>query len=144
MNILRSFSVVAALCLTSAAYAQSQIPSMRVAAASPSNVDSGMRVKSRSGDLLGTVASIVPGHSNSEGYVVIANPQGIATPVPYGTASALVQHGALVVDKSRFLNAPKVQEYQTEDGSSTVWEQKADQYWKPYAMSSDQTSGVLR
>jgi hypothetical protein len=163
MNTFRSFSVLAALSLVGAAAAQTPVaptnnPSasvttptpnpeldgastvqrsgtLHMAAASPGNVDAGMRVKSPSGDLLGTVASIVPGTSNSEGYVVIANPQGLATPMPYGTASAMVQHDTLVVDKARFLKAPKVQDDQTEDGSRTVWERKADQYWKPSATS---------
>jgi hypothetical protein len=90
-----------------------------------------MVVKSPSGDVLGTVATVVPSDSNtSEGYVVIAGAHGAATPVPYSTASSHVSHDALVVDKARFLNAPKVQQYQTEDGSSTVWQQKADHYWK--------------
>jgi len=123
---LRSFSVLAALSLAGAAYGQ-----IDVATAVGGNVEHGMLVKSPSGDVLGTVASIVPGESNkSEGYVVVAGPQGAATPLPYSQASARVKHDSLVVDKSRFLNAPKVQQYQTEDGSSTVWEQKADEYWK--------------
>lgn len=115
----------------------------RMAAAAPGNVDSGMRVKSASGDLLGTVASIIPGESGKEGYVVIADLQGIATPVPYRAASAMVQHDMLVVDKSRFANAPKVQQYQTEDGPSAVWEKKADSYWKQAAATgSEEDSGV--
>jgi hypothetical protein len=100
MNAARSFSVVAALCLTGAAYAQIQVappnaPSasvttptpnpeldgastsqrqgpvverhdaMRMAAASTASVDYGMQVKSPSGDVLGTVASIVPGHATT-------------------------------------------------------------------------------
>ena len=56
----------------------------------------------------------------------------------------MVRHDAIVLDKSRFAKAPKVQQYQTEDGSSTVWEQKANDYWKRNANSSDQTSGVRR
>ncbi len=159
MNTVRSFSVLAAMCLTGAAYAQSPAQmapdtpsplvttptpnpeldgassaqrsgSTRMAAAAPRNIDSGMQVKSPSGDLLGTVASIVPGNSRSDGYVVIADPEGIAIPVPYSTASSMVRRDTLVLDKSRFVNAPKVQQYQTEDGSSTVWERKADNYWK--------------
>lgn len=90
-----------------------------------------MLVKSPSGDILGTVATVIPSDSDSsDGYVVIAGARGAATPLPYSTASSHVSHDALVVDKARFLNAPKVQQYQTEDGSSNVWQQKADQYWK--------------
>ena len=173
MTTLRSFSVLAALCISGPAYAQSQAPmapdtpsasvlnptpnpeldgastaqrhgTLRLVTASPGNIDSGMQVKSPSGDLLGTVASIIPGNSHNEGYVVIAGPEGTATPLPYGTASSMVRSDAIVLDKARFLKAPKVQQYQTEDGSSTVWEQKANDYWKRNANSSDQTSGVRR
>lgn len=159
MNTFRSFTVLAAVCVAGAAYAQrppemapdTPSPSVlnptpnpeldgastaprdgriRMVAASPGNIDSGMRVKSTSGDLLGTVASIIPGNSHNEGYVVIANSEGVATPLPYGTASSMVRRDTIVLDKARFVNAPKVQQYQTEDGSSTVWEEKAESYWK--------------
>ena len=123
MGTLRNLSVLAALSLAGAAYGQT--PS------AGGNVESGMLVKSPSGDVLGTVVSIVPSDTNSsDGFVVIAGAKGAAIPLPYSTASSHVQHDALVVDKSRLLNAPKVQQYQAEDGSSTVWQQKADEYWK--------------
>lgn len=169
MNTLRSFSVLAALSLTGAVWAQPQLapnePSAsvttptpnpeldgastaqrhdatRTAAASTGKVDSGMRVRSASGDLLGTVASIIPSESGKEAYVVIADLQGIATPVPYRTASSMVQHNMLVMDESRFMNAPKVQQYETEDGSTVAWEKKADNYWKQSATSPGEDSGV--
>ena len=124
MHALRSFSVLAALSFSGAAYGQMPAPA-------GGNVEHGMLVKSPAGDILGTVATVIPSDSNSsEGYVVIAGARGAATPLPYSTASSYVSHDALVVDKARFLNAPKVQQYQTEDGSSNVWQQKADQYWK--------------
>src|SRR5215472_19079529 len=91
-NTLRSISVLAALWLSgAAAYAQTPVapdkPSAdvrtptpnpeldaastvqrsgeyRMAAASPGNVATGMQVKSPSGDVLGTVASIIPGKSS--------------------------------------------------------------------------------
>ena len=146
MNTLRSFTVLAALSLAGAACAQTQLPSnmtaqrndpTHMAAASSGKVDSGMRVRSSSGDLLGTVASIIPSDSGNDAYVVIADLQGIATPVPYRAASAMVQRDMLVVDESRFANAPKVQQYQTEDGPRGAWEKKADSYWKQSAMSSE-------
>ena len=124
MHMLRSFGVLAALGIAGAAYGQTP-PLVG------GSLEHGMVVKSPSGDILGTVATIIPSESNtSEGYVVIAGARGAATPLPYSTATAKVSHAALVVDKARFLNAPKVQQYQTEDGSSTVWEKKADEYWK--------------
>jgi hypothetical protein len=157
MDTLRRISVLAAFCLAGAAYAQTPLgpntPSadvrtptpnpeldgastvqrsgeFRMAAASPGNVATGMQVKSPSGDVLGTVASIIPGKSSSEGYVVIATPKGAAKPLPYSTASAQVRNNSLVLDKARFEGAPKVQQYQSEDGPSTAWEEKADSYWK--------------
>ncbi|HVW70283.1 MAG TPA: hypothetical protein VHB68_15005 [Steroidobacteraceae bacterium] len=97
----------------------------------------GMQVKSPAGDVLGTVASIVPGDTGVKGYVVVASSGGLATPVPYNTASALVQHDALVIDKARLESAPKVQQYQSEDGSSQTWQKKADNYWKKYEVHLD-------
>jgi hypothetical protein len=102
----------------------------RMAAASPGNIATGMQVKSPAGDVLGTVASIVPGKSSSEGYVVIATPKGSAKPLPYSIASAQVRNNSVVLDKARFQGAPKVQQFQAEDGPSTAWEEKADDYWK--------------
>ena len=123
-TLLRHFSVLAALSFSGAAYGQLPAPA-------GGNVEHGMVVKSPSGDILGMVATVIPSDSNSsDGYVVIAGAHGAATPVPYSTASAHVSHDELVVDKTRFLNAPTVQQYQAEDGSSNVWQQKADQYWK--------------
>ena len=127
--------------LDGASTAQRHDP-LRMAAASDGNVGSGMQVKSPSGDVLGRVASIVPSDSNEEGYVVIADLQGIATPVPYRAASAMIQHDTLVVDKARLANAPKVQQYQTEDGPSDVWQRKADKYWKRSAVGPDETNDV--
>jgi hypothetical protein len=127
--------------LDGASTAQRHDP-LHMAAASDGNVDSGMQVKSPSGHLIGRVASIVPGDSNQGGYVVIADLQGSATPVPYRAASALVQHDTLVVDESRLARAPKVQQYQTEDGPSDVWQQKADKYWKRSAVSPDEAGNV--
>jgi hypothetical protein len=127
--------------LDGASTAQRHDP-LRMAAASGGNVGSGMQVKSPSGDVLGRVASIVPSDSNKEGYVVIADVQGIATPVPYRAASAMIQHDTLVVDKSRLANAPKVQQYQTEDGPSDVWQRKADKYWTRSAVGPDVASDV--
>jgi hypothetical protein len=167
--MLRSFSVLAALSLTGAAYAQTQVapdtPSVSVTtptlnpelagastaprsgairmAAVPGNVDSGMQVKSPAGAVLGRVASIVPSDSNRDGYVVIADLQGVAVPVPYRAASAMVHNDTLVIDESRLANAPKVQQYQAEDGPSDVWERKADGYWKrSAARAPDEPSGV--
>jgi hypothetical protein len=168
MNALRSFSVLAALSLAGAAYAQTQTapngPStsvtnptlnpeldgastaqrqndshndMRMRVAEADSVSNGMRVKSQSGDLLGTVSSVVPGQSPNEIYVLVADNQGFATPVPYVAATTMLQNHTLVVDKARFEHAPKVQQYEVEDSARSTWEQKADNYWKKFTVSDE-------
>ena len=171
MRTAYGLSVLAVLGLAGAAYAQTQAapntPStsvmhptpnpelagastaprengMRMATAAPGKIGTGMHVRSQTGDLLGNVASIVPGESNHEGYVVIASANGMATPVPYSAASAMVQNETVVVNKARFDQAPKVQQYQGEDVTRATWEKKADSYWKRYAMSPEQPAGARR
>ena len=171
MKTTCGLSVFAALSLAGAAYAQTtttpNVPSTsvmhptpnpelngastaprqsstRVAAAVPGAIPTGMQVRSETGDLLGNVASTVPSKSNPEGYVVIASPNGVATPVPYSAAKAMVQNDTVVVNKARFEQAPKVQQYQSEDHTRAAWEQKADSYWKRYAMSPEQPAEIRR
>jgi hypothetical protein len=93
------------------------------------NIASGMAVQSETGSRLGFVAHVVPGSSGTQegGYVVIAGAGGTATPVPYGTANSMIKDGKIVIDRSRFEGAPKVQ--QSKIDSSTSWKQKADSYW---------------
>jgi len=93
-------------------------------------VSSGMAVQSEAGHPLGFVVDVVPGSSGTQesGYVVIAGAAGGgATPVPYSAASSMIQDGKLVIDKSRFEHAPKVQQNQIED--QATWKPKADSYW---------------
>jgi hypothetical protein len=110
----------------------------RVASATR-DVHDGMQVKSESGEVLGTVASVMPADSSNNSYVVIADQQKMATVMPYATASAMVQHQALVVDKTKFEKAPKVQDMPAADTTRAGWEKKADSYWK---RSTD--GGVMR
>jgi hypothetical protein len=132
MNRFRNFSVVVALSLTGAAYAQTPAPPdalspTRLAEAGP--ISSGMEVKTPAGDSIGTVAAVIPSNGSGTRYVVIASPTGSATAVPYDKASAMIRNDALVMDKSRLRDAPKMQQDQMEDGPSRVWQQKADSYW---------------
>ena len=76
--------------------------------------------------------------------MVIASSNGVATPLPYSAANAMVQNETMVVNKARFEQAPKVQQYQGEDVTRATWERKADSYWKKYAMSPEQPAGVRR
>jgi len=169
MYILRSFSVLAALSFAGAACAQTQStvpngPSLTVthptanpeldgastasrshlAAASAPAVSDGMQVRSESGELLGSVSSIIPGDSRSDSYVVVADLQGLATMMPYSTATQMARKDQLVVDRSTFRKAPKIQQSQTEDDTRDRFERKADEYWKRYAMSLGATEPVRR
>jgi hypothetical protein len=112
-----------------AASSPHQQQATRMAEAGP--VEPGMSVQTRSGQSLGTVVDIVPGAAGDAktGYVVIAAAGGTARPVPYSSASSMVQNGKLVMDRSRLMNAPTVQQNQLEDHSSTTWKKKADSYW---------------
>lgn len=171
MDILRSFSVLAALSFAGAASAQTEGPapngpsasvthptanpeldgastaprhSEHLAAASSPTVSNGMQVKSESGELLGSVSSIIPGDSRNDSYVVVADLQGLATMMPYSTATQMAQKDKLVVDRTAFEKAPKVQQLQTEDDTRDRFERKADEYWKKYAMSPDSTGPMRR
>ena len=171
MDFPRSFSVLAALSFAGAACAQTQStappgPSTsvthptanpelagastaprgtpRVATASSPAVSNGMQVRSESGELLGSVSSIIPGDSRSDNYVVVADLQGLATMMPYSTATQMAQKDKLVIDRTAFEKAPKVQQSQTEDDTRDRFERKADEYWKKYAMSTDSTGPMRR
>lgn len=172
MDTLRSLSVLAALSFIGAACAQTQTPAPnapsttvthptanpeldgassasrtadeRVATASSSTVKNGMQVRSESGELLGRVASIIPGDARNESYVVVGDLQGLATMMPYETATAMTRHDKMVVDRTAFEKAPKVQQTQSEDQPLEGSQRKADEYWKRYAMNEDSTGPARR
>jgi hypothetical protein len=171
MDILRSFSALVALSFAGAACAQTEgtapngptttvthptanpeldgastapRQASHLAAASSPAVSNGMQVRSESGELLGSVSSIIPGDSRSDSYVVVADLQGLATMMPYSTATQMAQKDKLVIDRSTFQKAPKIQQSQTEDDTRDRFERKADEYWKRYAMSPDSTGPVRR
>lgn len=166
MNALRSFSVLAALSFAGAAYAQSTTvthptanPELdgastasrssedtRLATASSSSrtVSDGMQVRSESGDLLGRVSTIIPGDAHNDAYVVVGDLQGLATLMPYATATAMTQEDKVVVDRAAFEKAPKLQKTQVEDTSLDGVERRSDNYWKKYALGSDDTGPTRR
>jgi len=166
---LRSFSVLAALSFAGAACAQTETapngPSTtvthptanpeldgastasrkeRLAMSDSAAVSSGMQVRSESGELMGRVSAIVPGDSGDKNYVVMADQQGLASLMPYSTATAMVHNDKLVIDRTAFEKAPKVQDTQLEDRSRHALERKSDEYWNRYAMSADSTGPVRR
>lgn len=171
---LRSFSVLAALSFVGAACAQTEAPApsepsttvthptanpeldgastasrsnkdLRIATASSSQpVSDGMPVRSESGDLLGRVSTIIPGDSRNDAYVVVGDLQGLATIMPYATATAMAREDKLVVDRTAFEKAPKLQKAQIEDRSLEGVERRSDDYWKKYALASDSTGPIRR
>jgi len=169
MHITRSFSVLAALSFVGAACAQTETapngPSTtvthptanpeldgastasrntRVATSDSAGVSNGMQVRSESGDLIGRVSAIIPGDSRDENYVVMADQQGMASLIPYSTATAMVHDDKLVIDRTAFEKAPKVQNTQLEDRSLSGLQRKSDEYWNRYAESADSTGPVRR
>ena len=168
MNVYRSFSVLAALSFVGAACAQTETapngPSTTVthATANPeldgastasrntrvatadAAIANGMQVRSESGELMGRVSAIVPSDSRDQNYVVMADQQGLASLMPYSTATAMVHNDKLVIDRTAFEKAPKVQNTQLEDRSLDGVERKSDEYWNRHAHSPDATGPVRR
>jgi hypothetical protein len=169
MNTLRSVSVLAALSFVGAACAQTETApngpsttvthptanpeldgastasrSSRVATSDSAAVSNGMQVRSESGELIGRVSAIVPGDSHDKNYVVMADQQGLASLMPYSTATSMVHNDKLVIDRTAFEKAPKVQNAQLEDRSRDELERKSDEYWNRYAQSADSTGPVRR
>jgi hypothetical protein len=172
MDKLRSFSVLAALSLAAAAYAQTDTPAQnapsttvthptpnpelagastasrthntRMAAASSQPISDGMQVRSESGDLLGSVSTIIPGDQRNDAYVVMGDIQGLATMMPYEMAAGMAQKDKLVVDRTAFEKAPKLQKAQIEDRSLEGFKRRSDDYWKKHAMSEDSTGPTRR
>jgi hypothetical protein len=107
-----------------------------------SEIASGMEAQSTSGEPLGTVSEVVPKGGSEHGYVIIYGTSSGAgastTPVPYSTASTMMKHGRLVFDKSKFDEAPKVEQSQLQDESNKSWQKKADGYWKKQQKSAGQ------
>lgn len=169
MTTLRSVSVLAALSFVGAAYAQTETApngptttvthatanpeldgastasrNTRVATSDAAAVSSGMQVRSQSGELMGRVSAIVPGDSRDKSYVVMADQQGMASLMSYSTAAGMVHNDKLVIDRTAFEKAPKVQNAQLEDRSLDGLERKSDEYWDRYATSADSTGPVRR
>ena len=119
---------------------------MRIATASPGSraVSDGMQVRSESGDLLGRVSTVLPGDSRNDAYIVVGDMQGFATIMPYATATAMARENKLIVDRTAFEKAPKLQKAQLEDRSLEGVEHRSDEYWKQYAMGSDSTGPTRR
>jgi len=94
-------------------------------------LSAGMMVQDSSGRSLGSVGDVIPGKSGKHGYVVVTAPDGTATPLPYSVASSMAKDGKIVVDRSAFEAAPKVQQSDIENHDMS-WRNKTDKYWKKH------------
>jgi len=90
-------------------------------------VTTGMMVKDRSGETLGTVARVSPSNERHR-YVVISSAVGNATPVPYSVASSAMAAGKIILDRAAFEQAPKIPPSQI-SRSPRNWQTKVDRYW---------------
>lgn len=97
-------------------------------AGTSSPVAVGVQVQSSTGSSLGTVVDVVSDNSGTPAYVVISA-GGETAAVPYTAVSSMMHNGAIVMDQLRLQNAPKVQQSQLRDPSSTEWQSRANQYW---------------
>jgi len=102
------------------------------AADSGAPVSAGMMVQDSSGRSLGSVGDIIPADSGEHGYVVVTAADGTATPLPYSVARSMAKDGKIVVDRSAFERAPKVQQSDVEH-HDTSWQKKTDKYWSKHA-----------
>jgi len=93
-------------------------------------VTAGTRVRSPSGEAIGTVRDFVPDSRNGRAdYVLIDTASGRRTAVPYQVLGTAVHNGEVVLDRSRLESAPVVNERELQDPSNTNWRKRADQYW---------------
>lgn len=107
-----------------------------------SGVTAGTRVRSPSGEAIGTVRDIVPnsktGHAD---YVLVDTTAGRTTAVPAHVIDTSVQNGKVIMDRARLEAAPVVSTHEVQDPSNTSWRTKADQYWRQGAQPSSNDRG---
>lgn len=92
-------------------------------------VEPGMPVHDSSGHPLGSVSKMLPGSgANSEGYVLIATPDGTTTPMPTPVANSMAVNGRIIIRRAALEGAPKVNASDL-NAHDTSWQKKSDQYW---------------
>jgi hypothetical protein len=130
----------------SAASSPHQQESMRTAEAAgqgfgdaASGQIAGIEVISPAGDALGTVVDVVTDPAGTPAYVVISSPKG-NTAMPYNTATSMVHDNAVVVERSKLNNAPKLQQGAWKDNSSKSWRTESDRYWSKSATDAAKSS----
>ena len=164
MKTLYSLSIVTALGLASAVYAQAQTSPntptettsspQTSADATPTRLADagtygsvkvpqasklvGMKVQTASGDTLGQIKNVVIDKSGQTSYAVIAYgaTAGKQTAVPWAAASPMIQGDKLVMDRSQLEQAPVLSKSQKLDPSSGTWSRDANVYWRSVKMRS--------
>jgi sporulation protein YlmC with PRC-barrel domain len=160
MKTLYSLSIVTALGLASAVYAQAQtspntptettnaVPTRVADAGTHGSVGVplasklvGMKVQTASGDSLGQIKNVVIDKSGQTSYAVIAygatsGAAGKQTAVPWAAVSPMIQGDKLVMDQSQLEQAPVLSNSQKLDPSSGTWSRDANVYWRSVKMRS--------
>jgi hypothetical protein len=134
MNRRIPVSVTAGLLLAGGVCAQTAITPKTTLDERMSGVTAGTRVQSPAGELIGTVADVVPSpRTGRPGYVLIGTTSGMTTAVPYAAVMPNVHNGRIVLDPSRLERAPSVHSSEVSDPSNTAWQKRAEQYWNEAA-----------
>ena len=164
MKTLYSLSIVTALGLASAVYAQPQTspntptettsspqtsadttPTRLADAGTYGSVKVpqasklvGMKVQTASGDSLGQIKNVVIDKSGQTSYAVIAYGATAAkqTAVPWAAVSPMIQGDKVVMDQSQLEQAPVLSKSQKLDPSSGTWSRDANVYWRSVKMRS--------
>jgi hypothetical protein len=103
-------------------------------------ISTGMVVKARSGQPMGTVAAVVPNAAGDPAYVVINEQNGTRTThtaMPYAAARHMVHENEIVVDGQKLKGAPRVSDRELQNSASTGWQTKMDNYWSKPAAAAD-------
>ena len=164
MKTLYSLSIMTALGLASAMYAQAQTAPAtptetasnpqttsadntaptRLADAGTANVSVaqsskllGMNVQTASGESLGQIKNVVLDKSGQASYAVITYGAAVKqTAVPWAVVSPMIQGDKLVMDQSQLEQAPILSKGQKMDPSSGTWSRDANVYWRSVKMRS--------
>jgi hypothetical protein len=104
---------------------------LRTAAASGNqgSIAVGTQVTGRAGNRLGSVVEVL-NEGGRPAYVIVADGQGVHTPVPYDSARLMVHGNTLTLDEQRLKRAPRVGADELHDPLRSSWHARADEYWR--------------
>jgi hypothetical protein len=154
MKSLASLSLVAAMVLGSASYAQDQSPApSRSSARHPATESDSARSRDVSGQtLVGTKVKMVSGEDLGEVSAVVGDQSGYAryaivsyggttglrvkrTAIPWTIVESVLRDGKLIIDRSQLESAPGLSDDRTPTLSSGSWSREADGYWSGKILS---------